>query len=117
MLEGLLETVPLPVLVREMVRVPMALKVAETVASLAKGRTHVDPEPVQAPDQPAKTLLAEGVAVSVTDVFWANAAEQTDPQLRPPGELVTVPVPVPSRDTVSDLRVSDGLSHVLSPAK
>jgi hypothetical protein len=79
-------------------------------------RTQVGPEPVQAPDQPAKTLFVVAVAVSVTDVFCANAAEHTDPQLMPPGELVTVPVPVPSRDTVSDLRVSDGLSHVLRPA-
>ena len=100
-----------------MVRVPVALKVAETDASLAKEKVQVDPEPVQAPDQPAKTLLAGVVAVRVTDVFWANAAEQIDPQLMPPGALDTVPVPVPSRVTFSDLRLSLGQSQVLSPAK
>jgi hypothetical protein len=40
-------------------------------------------------------------AVNVTDVPLAKLALQVLPQLIPPGELVTVPLPVPVFDTVS----------------
>ena len=54
------------------------------------------PVPVQPPLQPENVEPAAGVAVSVTDVPLANAAEQVVPQLMPAGALVTVPLPVPA---------------------
>ena len=57
--------------------------------------------PVQAPDQPAKILLAPGVALSVTWLFCVKLAEQVVGQLIPAGVLVTVPVPVPAMVTVT----------------
>ena len=58
------------------------------------------PVPVQAPDQPAKSELASGLAVSVTDVPLANFALQAEPQLIPEGLLVTLPPPVPAFWTI-----------------
>ena len=52
--------------------------------------------PEQAPDQPVKSELASGFAVSVTDVPLANSALHAEPQLIPDGLLVTVPPPVPA---------------------
>jgi hypothetical protein len=76
-----------------------ALKVAVTVELDARVTLHA-PVPVQAPLHPANVLPAVGVSVNVTTVFGAKLAEQTVPQLIPPAELVTVPVPVPARATV-----------------
>lgn len=59
------------------------------------------PVPVHAPDQPVKSELASGLAVSVTDVPLVNVALHVDPQLMPAGTLVTVPVPLPASVTVS----------------
>ena len=56
--------------------------------------------PEQAPDQPLKSELAFGFAVSVTDVPLANFAVHAEPQLIPEGLLVTVPPPVPEFWTV-----------------
>ena len=52
------------------------------------------------PPKPAKVEPASGVAVSVTTVPVAKAAEQVAPQSIPAGLLVTVPVPAPSLLTV-----------------
>lgn len=57
-------------------------------------------KPAQAPVQPEKTLLAAGVAVSVTLVPTGNGATQVAPQEMPAGEDVTDPVPAPERATV-----------------
>ena len=54
--------------------------------------------PLQAPLQPAKVELAEGVAVNVMEVPMLNGALQAVPQLMPAGLLVTVPLPVPESD-------------------
>jgi hypothetical protein len=53
------------------------------------------------PLQPVKAEPALGVAVSVTAVALAKAAEHVVPQVIPAGELVTVPLPVPALLTVS----------------
>jgi hypothetical protein len=49
--------------------------------------------PVQAPPQPLKVAPPVGVAVNVTGVPPAKSAVQTEGQLIPVGELVTVPLP------------------------
>jgi len=60
------------------------------------------PVPVQPPPlQPVKVEPAAGVAVRVTAVPVVNAAEHVVPQEIPAGLLVTVPLPVPDRETVS----------------
>jgi hypothetical protein len=59
------------------------------------------PVPVQAPLQPRKTELLEGVGVSVTLVFTSYIFEHVLPQLIPAGLDVIVPVPVPVLDVVS----------------
>ena len=52
------------------------------------------PVPAQSPDHLVNVLPVSGVAVRVTEVPVAIEAEQVEPQLIPPGEEVTVPVPV-----------------------
>jgi hypothetical protein len=61
------------------------------------------PVPLQPPPlQPLNVEPAAGVAVKVTAVPLANAAEQVLPQEMPVGALVTVPLPAPALLTVSD---------------
>jgi hypothetical protein len=55
--------------------------------------------PEQPPDHPANTLPAAGAALSVTVVPDGNGDEHVDPQLIPAGVDVTVPEPVPPRNT------------------
>ena len=57
--------------------------------------------PLHAPDQPTKCELVPAAAVSVTWVPDLKLALHVFPQLMPAGLLVTVPVPVPARATVS----------------
>jgi len=59
-------------------------------------------EPVQPPLHSPKTLLAAGVAVSVTCELSGKVAVQVVGQSIPAGVLVTVPEPAPLTDTVSD---------------
>jgi len=59
------------------------------------------PVAVQLPDQPANVEPEADVAVKVTAVPLLSVVEQELPQLIPVGLLVTVPVPVPARLTVS----------------
>ena len=59
------------------------------------------PVPLQPPpDQPAKVEFTPGEAVRVTTAPSLYSSVQSDPQFMPAGELVTVPVPVPSLFTV-----------------
>jgi hypothetical protein len=55
------------------------------------------------PDQPVKLEVVLGVAVSTTlcpSLKFAEAVVHEVPQLRPEGELVTEPLPVPDLFTV-----------------
>jgi hypothetical protein len=57
--------------------------------------------PVHGPLHPANDEFGPGVSVSVTCVPTVKLALQVDPQLIPEGLLVTVPVPLPARNTVN----------------
>jgi len=60
------------------------------------------PVPVHPPPlQPVNVDPAAGVAVKVTAVPLAKAAEQVAPQEMPAGALATVPVPAPAFVTAS----------------
>jgi hypothetical protein len=76
------------------------VNVAVTAAAAFIVTVH-GPVPVQAPLQPVKAEPALGVAVRVTTVPLTKSAAHVAPQLIPAGLLVTVPVPVPARLTVS----------------
>ena len=78
-----------------------ALKVAVT-AVFAFSVIWQVPVPLQAPLQPANVEFVPAVAVSVILVPDAKFALQAVPQLIPEGLLVTVPVPVPASETISD---------------
>ena len=68
-------------------------------------RVKVQPAlPLQAPPQTVNTDPAAGVAASVTTVPDWKLLEQVAPQLIPAGALVTDPVPVPARPTVTVYR-------------
>ena len=71
-----------------------------TVVLPAKVMSHVF-RPVHGPDHPANVVPASGVAVNSTAVPLAKVAVQVCGQLIPAGELVTVPLPVPTSFTVS----------------
>jgi hypothetical protein len=102
---GRLVTVPAPVPARLIanVRVTAAavLKVAVQLCAAFMATVAIAPEPAHEPDQPAKVEPLAGLAVNTTEVPSLNEAVQLEPQATPPGALVTVPVPVPERVTVS----------------
>ena len=94
---GLLVTEPVPATETESANceavgwpAEVAANVAATVLAASRVTLHV-PEPLQAPDQPAKVNPGFGVALSETTVPAASEAVQTFPQLMLPGALVTVP--------------------------
>ena len=58
------------------------------------------PVPVASPLQPVKSEWAAGVAVKVTLAPFSKLLKQFAPQLIPAGLLTTVPVPLPSLETV-----------------
>jgi hypothetical protein len=100
---GVLTTLPLPV--PDCVTVSAkddCTKLAVTdVAALivtVQGPVPVQPPPVQ----PENVEAAAGVAVKVTAVPLAKAAEQVAPQEIPAGVLEMVPAPAPALLTVSE---------------
>ena len=78
------------------------------------------PVPTQAPDQPANVDPTSAAAVSVTVAPLPKLAEQVVPQLIPAGLDVTVPLPVPARDTVTvkarcvNVAVTDAAADMLT---
>jgi hypothetical protein len=99
---GALVTVPTPPPVRFTVRSwGLRANVAVTLRAWLIAVTQV-PVPLQPPPvQPPNTESPAGVAVSVTDVLNGYVALHAVPHEMPPGVLVTVPVPLPARATVS----------------
>src|ERR1700686_3723942 len=80
------------------------LNVALACALFTRVSTQVSLLPLQAPPHPANVLKVEGspgVLVSVTWVPDAKGALHIEGQLIPAGLLVTLPVSVPGRVTVS----------------
>ena len=57
--------------------------------------------PEQAPDQPVKTLVGEGIATRLTMVSGRKVVEHEDPQSIEAGLEDTVPDPLPDRVTPS----------------
>jgi len=100
--EGELVTVPVPVPAGVTVTgTPDELKVAITELA-AFTVTEQAAVPEQAPDQPAKTEPAAGVAANCTAVPPEKLAEHAVAQLIPEGVLETLPVPLPARETVRE---------------
>ena len=80
--------------------VVVAVNVAVTDWAALIVTVQVAAVPVQPLDQPPNVEPEAAAAVRVTVVPLAMLAEQVDPQLMPPVEDVTVPVPVPVLVTV-----------------
>src|SRR6058998_576540 len=98
---GLLVTVPAPAPALETVSTRAGVKVTVTVVAAEIVTTH-DPVPEHPPPlQPPKVEPAAGTAVSVTAVPLAKLAVQIAPHVMPTGELMTVPLPVPTSLTMS----------------
>jgi hypothetical protein len=74
-------------------------KVAVTVVSAVRVTAQA-PVPVQGALQPAKVEPEAAVAVRVTVVPEASVALQVEPQLMPPVDELTAPLPVPALVTV-----------------
>ena len=67
---------------------------------MVMGHVVFEPQEEQASPQPPKLEPASAVAVRVTEVLAVYGSVQSEPQLMPDGELVTVPEPVPVLVTV-----------------
>jgi hypothetical protein len=77
------------------------LKVAVTVTDEFVENAHGAVPEHPPPDQPLNTEPLSGAAVSVTSVPAVTLVEHEVPQLMLPGELVTVPLPVPALVTAT----------------
>ena len=117
-LQVLPQLMPLGVLVTDPVPVPSLVTVRVLLTTTASNcaltlrawsmLTVQLPDPRQAPDHPTNCEPIAALAVSVTEVPCAKdcvADGQLASQLRPAGELLTVPWPVPDLDSVSNLCV------------
>ena len=94
--------------------VVVVLNVAVTLRAAVIDNTQL-PVPVHAPLQPANVEPLEAAAVRVTDAPDAKLALQVLPQLRPEGDDVTVPVPVPA--FVTEAANVDGVLNVAVTAR
>jgi hypothetical protein len=93
--DGVLVTVPVPVLETVSVNFGIGLKVAVTSLSASIVRAQLVDVPAHALPQPPNVYPLAGVAVRITLVPLEKLAEHTDPQLMEVlGELVTVPLPL-----------------------
>lgn len=101
---GELVTVPDPVPARVTETGKVAgMKLAVTAVAAVIVTEQVPTPEHPPPLQPANTDAADvGEAVSVTTAFCRNVVEHVAPQLMPAGELVTVPLPAPVFETVSE---------------
>src|SRR5437868_5271903 len=90
---GLEVTAPLPSPRLERVSATVAVNVA---VQLLSPLIVTEPSAAQLPVQPVKAEPAAGVAVSVTRLPDGKEALQVAPHVRPAGEEVTVPDPVPA---------------------
>src|SRR6185436_3606450 len=99
---GWLVTVPVPVPCFSTVSLRLIrLKVALTVLAPDIVALHLFSIVTESqPDHLTAAELAPAMPLSRTAVLSAKAKEQVVPQLIPAGELVTVPVPVPSFSSV-----------------
>jgi hypothetical protein len=100
---GALVTVPAPAPVLLTVRVTgSGANVAVTLVAALNATTHA-PVPEQPPPlHPEKAEPAAAAAVRVTLLPPGKVEEQVVPQLMPAGVLVTLPLPVPERLTLSE---------------
>lgn len=113
--EELTKPNPAPALLTVSVCGGPALNCAVTCRGACMLSVHT-PVPVQSPLQPAKEEPEAGVAVSVTLLPSAKVALHVGPQLIPPTELLTVPLPEPLLLTESDIaEESVGLNHQSTP--
>jgi len=121
--EGELVTVPVPVPVKVTVSGTLEfaiLNVAVTELAEFKVTEHAA-VPEHAPDQPAKTEPAAGAAVNCTTLPAVKLALHAFPQLIPEGVLVTLPDPLPARETASEnvcgerLKVAETESLFVAP--
>jgi len=67
---------------------------------MVMGHVVFAPQEEQSPPQPVKLEPVSALAVRVTEVLAVYGSLQSEPQLMPAGELVTVPLPVPDLLTV-----------------
>ena len=114
---GALVTVPAPAPVLLTVNATgCGAKVAVTVVAALNVTTQA-PVPEQAPPpHPVNVEPAAAAAVRVTLLPLAKLEEQAAPQLMPAGELVTLPLPVPERLTLSETGCSVNVAVTLVAA-
>ena len=92
---------PRPVLATVSVARGRAWKLAVTVLSLLRVTLHIAVSLQSPPLQPTNAEPVSATAVRATVVPPAKTAAHLDPQAIPAGLLLTLPVPVPPRVTVS----------------
>jgi hypothetical protein len=92
---------PVPAVVTDNVAGAIALNVAVTVVFVVSDTVHAAVPLHPPPDQPVNTEPACGAAANVTLVPPLNDAAHVAPHDTPAGVEVTVPAPVPLRETLS----------------
>jgi hypothetical protein len=93
--------VPVPLPDAATVRLSGGANAAFTFAALGPMDKLHAPVPEHAPVQPPKAEPPAGTAVKTTLDPFAKFEEQVGPQLMPAGALVTCPLPLPIRETLT----------------